>query len=54
MAARLYGQLKLEAEVFHAQSDLDLMARQIRQQLGPQATRELARLLGELAKERRT
>jgi len=54
LAARLYGQLQLEAEVFHVQSDLDTMARQIRQQLGPQATRELARLLGELAKERKT
>ena len=46
LAASLYAALALEAEVFQARSDLEALADQLKQQLGPQAARELARLLG--------
>jgi DNA-binding MarR family transcriptional regulator len=51
LAAALYAALQLESEVFQARADLDAMARQLKQQLGPQGARELARLLGGSSRE---
>jgi len=48
-AARLYTGLGLESEVFPASPDLEAMAARLRQQLGPQGARQLARLLGATA-----
>lgn len=45
LAASLYAALALESEVFQSRPDLDAIARQLIQQLGPQGGRELARLL---------
>jgi len=44
-ASALYGRLQLESEVFQPGPDLDAIARQLIQQLGPQGGRELARVL---------
>lgn len=51
LAAALYAALQLESEVFQARPDLESLARQLRQQLGPQGARELARLLGGSSQE---
>jgi DNA-binding MarR family transcriptional regulator len=54
IAATLYTRLGLEQEVFATADRLGRLARDLRQQLGEQGTRELARLLQQPAEDSRS